>query len=381
MTTVLFFTPKLSPPVEAKLAGAYEAARAHDWTLRPIETARSGRRARDFINLWHPVGAIVECADQNPIPDTRELRSLPTVWLDRDPAARGGLAANLDIDGSADLAFRELLAAQPAALAFVGWHARVWWSERRRHRFAAKVREAKLPFSAAPSGAWSPAAYAGEDLILRQYLRTLPPTTGIFAANDLTAERVLAAAAQERRTVPGDLFVVGADNDLFLCENSRPTISSVVPDFPRLGRLGIDLLAHRLKNPAFRTVRRTAAAQCVIRRESSRPLRVLDARITKALDLIHREAVNGLSVPQVVAALDCSRRMAELRFRTALGRTILDEIRETRLRRALELLANPNQAIEPIANLCGWSSPVTLKRLFRSRHGMTMSEWRARRMD
>lgn len=376
MTTVLFFTPKLSPPVADKLAGAYDAARTRGWTIRPIEMERSGRRAADFIRLWRPAGVIVECADANPIPDVRDLKALPTVWLDRDPAARGGLAVNLDIEVSADLAFRELAAARPSAVAFVGWHTRVWWSTVRERRFAACASAAGLPFYHAPRDAWDHAAFAGEDAVLRRFLKGLPKGTGVFAANDLTAERVIAAAQQEDLQVPGDLFVVGADNDLFLCENSRPAISSVVPDFRRIGQLSVELLARRLKEPDFAVARLSAAPREVVRRESSRPTQVLDARLVKALELIRREAANGLQVPQVADAMGCSRRLAELRFRTAVGRSILEEIREARLSHALELLSHPGQAIEPIANLCGWDSPVTLKRLFKERYGMTMRDWR-----
>ena len=102
----------------------------------------------------------------------------------------------------------------------------------------------------------------------------------------------------------------------------------------------------------------------------------MDASIVKALELIRRESVNGLDVSAVVDAMGCSRRTAEMRFKSALGHTILDEIREERLNAAMDLLSRPGQAIEPIANLCGWDSPVTLKRLFKARTGQTMREWR-----
>ena len=44
-----------------------------------------------------------------------------------------------------------------------------------------------------------------------------------------------------------------------------------------------------------------------------------------------------------------------------------------------ELLSRPSQSIAPIANLCGWDSDIYLKRLFKSRTGMTMREWRAKK--
>ncbi len=377
MTDILFFTPRISPPVAEKLAGAYDAAQKLDWRIRPIELARSGRRAADFVRLWHPGGAIVECADENPVSDPKSLGRLPVVWLDRDPAAKGGLSVCLDVAVSSDFAADELLASNPPALAFVGWHEDVWWSRLREKRLKERAAKAKLPFFSASTGYWRASAFAGEDAKLGKFLRSLPRGTGVFAVNDQTAERVIASAQQAKIDIPVDLLLVGADNDLFLCENSRPTISSIAPDFRKLGALSVKVLAERMSKRNPSACRLTAPPKGLVRRESSRPVRAMDKSVVKALELIRREATNGLDVPSVVSAMGCSRRSAELRFKKELGHTILDEIREARFNHALELLSNPNQAIEPIANLCGWDSPVTLKRLFRERTGLTMREWRS----
>ena len=376
MDTVLFFTSELSPPVQKKLAGVYEAARKRGWTVRPIALNRSGRRPGDFIRLWKPLGILVECADANPFLGEPPPR-LPTVWLDRDPAVKGGLAVNLDAGFSAELAARELLTAKSAALAFVGWHTDVWWSRFRRRRLAEAARREKLSFHSAPSGCWSPERYAGEDGALRDFLAALPARTGIFAANDLTAERVIASAAQLGRTIPGDFFVVGADDDLFLCENSAPALSSVAPDFRRLGEAGVELLARALDDGKLKKARLTVPPREVVRRESSRGETVLDARLVKAVEFIRREATRGISVPEVAAACGCSRRLLEIRFREILGHTVHDEIDDVRLARARELLSRPDQALGPIADLCGWNSPLAFRRLFRARYGLTPREWRS----
>ena len=79
----------------------------------------------------------------------------------------------------------------------------------------------------------------------------------------------------------------------------------------------------------------------------------------------------------MVKFLNLPERTAESRFKTATGRRIIDEIVSVRLAHVFDLLKKPNQTIEPIANLCGWSSSIYLKRLFKARTGLTMSEWRA----
>ena len=43
---------------------------------------------------------------------------------------------------------------------------------------------------------------------------------------------------------------------------------------------------------------------------------------------------------------------------------------------ALAMLRNPRQAIDGIANLCGYDSDSTLRYAFKAKTGMSMREWR-----
>ena len=45
---------------------------------------------------------------------------------------------------------------------------------------------------------------------------------------------------------------------------------------------------------------------------------------------------------------------------------------------AFAMLRNPRQAIEGIANLCGYDSDSTLRYAFKAKTGMSMREWRKR---
>lgn len=48
------------------------------------------------------------------------------------------------------------------------------------------------------------------------------------------------------------------------------------------------------------------------------------------------------------------------------------------MEKAFSLLRNRNQAIGPIANLCGYDSEPFFKRMFKRETGLTMREWRNR---
>ena len=61
--------------------------------------------------------------------------------------------------------------------------------------------------------------------------------------------------------------------------------------------------------------------------------------------------------------------------------THYDEIHARRFDEVLRLLRNPHQQIEPIADLCGYSAPSFLKRIFKKKTGLTMRAWRKRAAD
>ncbi len=78
---------------------------------------------------------------------------------------------------------------------------------------------------------------------LGDWLAHLPKPVGIFAANDFMAAQVAAAASRVGLDIPGDIALVGVDNDELLCENTNPTLSSVRPDFRAAGEKAAELLA------------------------------------------------------------------------------------------------------------------------------------------
>ncbi|MGI5869419.1 MAG: helix-turn-helix domain-containing protein [Kiritimatiellia bacterium] len=73
-----------------------------------------------------------------------------------------------------------------------------------------------------------------------------------------------------------------------------------------------------------------------------------------------------------------SRSLFELRFREAMGRSILAEIQHVRLERVEMLLTRTDMPIGAIASFCGYQSDIALRKFFRSRTGMSMREWRKR---
>jgi AraC-like DNA-binding protein len=65
-----------------------------------------------------------------------------------------------------------------------------------------------------------------------------------------------------------------------------------------------------------------------------------------------------------------------LRFREAFGHSILDEIQNVRLEKVCFLLSRTDTPIGAIAGLCGYRTDIALRKLFRSRMGQSLADWR-----
>ena len=101
------------------------------------------------------------------------------------------------------------------------------------------------------------------------------------------------------------------------------------------------------------------------------------ALLRAAQVFIAEHALEGIGVADVAAACGVSRRTLEPDFRAKTGGTVHGASLDRRFGKVEELLSGRRQALEPIANLCGWKSPAHLKRAFKARYGMTMGEFRA----
>lgn len=114
----------------------------------------------------------------------------------------------------------------------------------------------------------------------------------------------------------------------------------------------------------------------VVRRESTRGRGRRDPHVLQAVEIIRREACDGLTAAALAARVPGSRKHFERRFREAMGHSVLDEILDIRLQAALDMLSRQETAINVIADFCGFKTDRELRKLFRARFGTSMLEWR-----
>jgi LacI family transcriptional regulator len=278
---------------------------------------------------------------------------------------------------TARAAARELLATGHANFAYVNAVERKKWCELRERGFA----EA-LAIHGKMCAVYRADARSGEGIKwmkgLRRFISAVKKPCAVFAANDKTAEAVISAAALEGFDIPGDIAVVGVDNYVPICEHVTPHLSSIEPDFRRGGRLAATmLLGLAMSKGKWHGGRvQTFGPLRTVHRASTRVLSIPDKTVSDALDLIRREACNGLQAVRVARLFPCSRRQADNRFRRATGRSILEEIHAVQLERAKELLRDTSVQLKAISDFCGFTNPNSLRKFFLKATGMTMTAWR-----
>ena len=363
---------------EMKLAGVRRYAEAKGWNVRVLSEGRSrADRIPGLLARYRPVGCIVECSAGHEDLTPEIFGGLPSVYLDCPLSFHKGRSAVVRNDGeeTTQAAFRELASNRPSAYAVVGFMERRAWSDLRIRTFRRLAAEADRPCQAF-IGSGEPKNVRAKGLA--DWVAGLPPKCAVFAVNDTMAVEVIAACERAGRKIPTDMTLVGVDNLEDLCESSAPRISSVQVDFERAGYRAAALLDRMIAGRVRRPAHETFGPLMVVRRESTRGFGRREPRILAAVDLIRREACNGLRARDVAQALRGSRRLTELRFRETMGHSILDEIDSVRMDRVCQLLLDRDVPLRTVVDRSGYPSEAALRKAFLKRTGLPLLEWRRR---
>ena len=365
----------------ASLAGIRRCAQSLRWNVAvvPFEESSPDRLPALFAEHQPVAGCIVECSSGRHDLPPRVFGSVPVVYMHADPSLYGGRGMRVGYDDAAiaEAAFRELSAGLPAAFAIVPFDwppGRRGWSLRRERAFAALASKSGKPFFRFP---WKREAKEQREPRLVRWLSTLPRHTAIFAVGDMAAIETAAAARLCHRAIPRELTLLGVDSRPALREASHPTLSSIQIDHELAGYIAAKAIADagdRVDAPHEIDVRPLLA----LHRESTGGSGRHEPFVLEAVEIIRREACDGLTVATLARRFRCSRPLFDRRFREAVGHSALEEILHVRLEKAFTLLSRTDMPVGAVADFCGFRSNIALHWLFKKRTGMSMSEWRKR---
>lgn len=298
-----------------------------------------------------------------PTVDVSAARLVPELpWVETDDAEIARLAAE------------HLLERGFKHFAYCG-DARFNWSAWREEQFRARIAVAAgtLHVFEAPVAAGDVAAEAAA---LRRWVTALPKPIGIFACYDIRGQQVLDACRSAGLAVPGEVAVLGVDNDALLCDLAAPPLSSVIPNTHRTGYEAAALLDRMMAGKKVRPVAHLIPPLGVAARQSTDVLAVDDREIARAVQFIREHACEGINVSDVLGMVPLSRRVLEARFKHLLGRTPREEILHVRLERVRQLLAETDLALYQIAERTGFEHVEYLSVVFKRETGRTTSVFR-----
>lgn len=375
MKKVLVFTNANQMRKADKLIGMFRVAKAAAWQLFYLEPEAPATEVRKLCRSLKPDGIIIEGDHANEalakLPDTK----VPRVFLDAN-IPHPGRYHTVESDAAiiAQRAFDELAPAADSQAIFVSVQSDLPWSQARRASFAKSCEHGQVALSFIETTDSNP-ILSGDQIAAA--LRRLDPPIAAFAVNDLAASALYAAARKCGLRIPHELKVVSVDNNLTICENLNPTLTSIEQDMEQAGEAAAQTLAMLMEHRP--SVRRHTyiPPRTLIRRNSSLTL-LGAAAVNRALTLIRERADSRLRISEVAEAMGKARRTAEKLFLEVTGKSIGAAILDARFEKVLELLSRPNQKLSAIANLCGWRSSTQLMRSFKSRYGVTMSEYKIR---
>ena len=365
---ILFLSSSATIDIAVLLSGIAELRDKHGWSVHIIGDIDSRKTLLKLLEFWNPDGCIVHCALDDKAFNAADFAGVPTVWLDRDPATLppGALCVMQDARSVGTIAAKELLRYDLASYAFIDRSDAPFWSKGRREAFKEAVELNRSPyfeFCEKGASSWTKR--------LSGFIRSLSRPAGLFCANDTVAADVISVASRAGIAIPEELLVVGVDDVEAYCEALSPTLTSVRPSFAEEGRGAADLLAKRLANPRLKGIVKTFSAHEITLRQSTRRISAKGGNIGLALEMIRRRASEGVSVGEVVKLMGCSRRSAEIRFKQYLHSSILDEIHSARIELAKKLISDGGAHIGGLHLRCGFESPATFRRVFKSITGLS----------
>ncbi|HAI12404.1 MAG TPA: hypothetical protein DCM28_11915 [Phycisphaerales bacterium] len=215
-----------------------------------------------------------------------------------------------------------------------------------------------------------------QDDRLRQWLIQLPKPAGILACHDPIALVLLETCRQLNIDVPGELAILGVDNDQLLCEMAYPTLSSIEMAHERIGFEAARVLDQLLTDSKIKPFIQTIKPLGVATRQSTDGLASADSLVGAAVRYIHEHADHPIRVMDVVQQSAVSRRNLEMRFESAIGKSILQVIQQAHIKLAQQLLTRTQLSIEEIAPACGYNSRERFSAVFREHVGLTPARYR-----
>ena len=310
----------------------------------------------DNISLFKEHGIVVLVQDY-----IKKFKDVPNIT--GDDLATGRMAAEYFLDRG----FKNF--------GFFG-HNGVCWSDERREAFRSTVQNAgyqsfHVYYGQTLDKRWH---YTAKDLT--EWLSRLPKPIAIMCCDDNQGAILLEGCNSCGIKVPDELSVIGVDNDSILDNMSEPTLSSIDVDIERGGAEVAEMATRMVHNKNYKGHDIILHPVEVKTRISSSAYATNDGAVLKALQYIHKNIDQKISVNDILTEVPLSRRLLEIRFRQVTKESIYSYISRQRIKCFASLLLSSTDSVSLIAQNMGEDDSNSITRRFKIIMGCTPMEYR-----
>lgn len=217
-----------------------------------------------------------------------------------------------------------------------------------------------------------------QQVVLRDWLESLPKPIGIMAFVDVLGRAVIDMAAELGLRVPDDVAVLGVTNDRWATELAEPPMSSIRLDQRTIGYQAAKVLDAMMAGEAP-PAPQWIPPVCVLTRRSTEISLAEDPIVSQALHFIRDHCLEEITVEDVLNEVKISRRSLEKRMKAAIGVTPQVAITRTRIERAKRLLIDSDMTIGEISRMCAFTYQQGFVVVFKRLVGVTPGQYRRQR--
>ncbi len=235
------------------------------------------------------------------------------------------------------------------------------------------------PVATVPLPGGNVARWRKTEQVIATCMESWQPPIGVYVGSDGVGRTLAQVCLRHGWRVPEDVAIIAGENEETLCNNPRPSLTSVELGHRRIGYEAARLLDRLMdgEEPPAEPILLPPVGLVV--RESTDFFAVDDPLVAEALAFIAAKSHLPIGPSDVAEAVITELRSLQRRFRKYLDRPIADEIRRVRLERAKRELTQSKRPVAEISRAVGFGDTMRMYQIFRRELGVTPSDYRRER--
>lgn len=344
------------------------AAEQGDWLLR---LEMPGKQIADFLERWSPDGILFQSSGLDSLTVERLAAHPNSIHVSESPGKPVTRSVGLDNLAIGETAARYLAEREPASFGFAGF-GDISFSRKRGESFCHWLEKSGEEVSVLELD-----SHPSESEVL-QWLRELAKPSGVFATHDECALYLSTLCRSDGIEIPGEISLLGVDNDTLICDIAWPQISSIAVPSRKVGWEAANRLNRLLdeEGDSRDPFQDALPPVGVVARQSTDRKRTEDELVNRALIYMESHFRARINIDDVLREIGVSRRLLERKFARHVGRSPHRELLRMRIEEASRLLRECADPLPVIAPQCGFSGANQLVAQFKKEKGMTPGAYR-----